>query len=197
MGKNGEERTDKVTRRRRFFKSFEAKSLANRNWVEKAADYVTASVGSVTFLLINCYFFFVWVIVNIDVIPNVVAFDPFPFGLLTMIVSLEAIILSVFILISQNRAANVDKLRDELHLQVNLIAEEEITKALEILSELREKAGIKKEDPELEKMLQRIDTSYIESSLERQLGGNSKSNVMNLLPTVNTSSPSQKSEEKK
>ena len=86
-----------------------------------------------------------------------------------MIVSLEAIILSVFVLLSQNRAAHIDSLRDELHLQVNLIAEEEITKVLEILADMRAKMGIKREDPELSRMLERIDTSYIERTLQKQV----------------------------
>lgn len=102
-------------------------------------------------------------------IPGVEAFDPFPFGLLTMIVSLEAIILSVFVLLSQNRDARIGKLREEVNLQVNLVAEEEITKILELLDEIRKKMGIKKEDHELEKMLERIDTSYIERSLQKQM----------------------------
>lgn len=160
---------DKLTRRRRIFKSFEAKALANRRWSEQIADYVSSSVGSVGFLVLNLYWFLVWIILNINIIPDAIPFDPYPFGLLTMIVSLEAIILSIFVLLSQNRAASIDKLRNELHLQVNLIAEEEITKSLELLAEIRSKLGIRKKDPELEKMLHRIDTSYIESSLQKQI----------------------------
>jgi uncharacterized membrane protein len=160
---------DKYTERKRFIRSFEKKALANRTIAEKIADYITTSVGSVSFLLINVYWFVIWIVLNVDIIPGIHPFDPFPFGLLTMIVSLEAIVLSIFVLISQNRAANIDKLRNELHLQVNLIAEEEITKVLEILSDMRSKMGIKKEDKQLERMLSRIDTSYIESSLQKQM----------------------------
>lgn len=163
---------DKYIERKRFIKSFEKKSLQNRTIAEKIADYITTSVGSVSFLLINVYWFVVWIALNIDLIPGVHAFDPFPFGLLTMIVSLEAIVLSIFVLISQNRAANIDKLRNELHLQVNLIAEEEITKILEVLSDMRTKMGIRKEDKQLERMLSKIDTSYIEESLQKQMENN-------------------------
>ncbi len=86
-----------------------------------------------------------------------------------MIVSLEAIFLSIFVLVSQNRSSYVDALREELHLQVNLIAEEEITKVLRVLAEIRKKVGITKPDPELERMLKRIDTNYIEKSLVNQV----------------------------
>lgn len=160
---------DKYTARKRFIRSFEKKSLQHRTIAEKIADYITTSVGSVSFLLINVYWFVVWIVLNINLIPGIHSFDPFPFGLLTMIVSLEAIVLSIFVLISQNRAANIDKLRNELHLQVNLIAEEEITKILEVLLDMRVKMGIKKEDKQLERMLSKIDTSYIESSLQKQM----------------------------
>ena len=168
MSTNGHA-NDKMSRRRRIIRSFEAKSLHNRNFGEKLADTITASTGNIAFLLLNVYWFSIWIVLNVNVIPGVVPFDPFPFGLLTMIVSLEAIILSVFVLLSQNRAAHIDSLRDELHLQVNLIAEEEITKVLEILADMRAKMGIKREDPELSRMLERIDTSYIERTLQKQV----------------------------
>ncbi len=104
-----------------------------------------------------------------EIIPGTVAFDPFPYGLLTMIVSLEAIFLAIFILVSQNRSSLVSTLREEVHLRVNLIAEEEITKALEVLAEIRKEVGIKKPDPELDEMLRRTDTGYIERSILHQI----------------------------
>lgn len=180
---------DKVTRRRRLIKAFETKSLSNRTFTDKFADTVTSAAGSTSFLIINCLIFAVWIAVNQQMVPGVAVFDPFPYGLLTMIVSLEAIILSIFVLLSQNRDAKVSKLRDELHLQVNLIAEEEITKILELLHEMRGKMGIKKEDRELEKMLERIDTSYIERSLQKQIDNNGPKDIINIL-THHTSPPS-------
>ena len=86
-----------------------------------------------------------------------------------MVVSLEAIILSIVILVSQNRQSYVTSIREELHLQINLIAEEEITKALKMLAEIRDKMAIKEADPELDEMLERINTSYIERSLIEQI----------------------------
>jgi uncharacterized membrane protein len=86
-----------------------------------------------------------------------------------MFVSLEAIFLSIFVLVSQNRSDKISTIRDEVHLRVNLIAEEEITKILSVLAEIRKQVGIKTEDEELQKMLSRIDTSYIESAIVRQL----------------------------
>lgn len=175
---------DKITRRKRLIRAFVSKAQAKRNFAEKFADYVTQEAGSVEFLLINSIFFLAWIIVNTELIPGVVPFDPFPFGLLTMIVSLEAIVLSIFVLLSQNRSSRIDSLREELHLQVNLVAEEEITKVLEILSQIRSKLGIKKEDSELSKMLERIDTSYIERSLEKQIVNTSSNILKPPLPSI-------------
>lgn len=184
-----QDKLDKLTRRKRLIRSFEKKAMGHRTWPEKVADKITENTGSITFLLINCYWFAAWIILNSDIIPGIHPFDPFPFGLLTMIVSLEAIMLAIFVLISQNRAAKISALRDELQLQVNLIAEEEITKVLEVLSDIRTKVGIRKTDPELEKMLERIDTSYIEQSLQKQMENSNIdyihiANPINVIPGV-------------
>src|SRR3989338_4460943 len=156
-------------RRRQFFRSFEAKSLRSRSLLTQISDDLTAICGSSFFLLFHIIFLAGWVGVNIGWIPIVAPFDPFPFGLLTMIVSLEAIFLAIFILVSQNRSSYIGTLRDEFHLRVNLIAEEEITKILGILGEMRKEMGLKKEDPELKEMLERIDTNYIERSVLEQM----------------------------
>lgn len=156
-------------RRREFYHSFEAKALKSRSILIRFSDDLTSIFGSPQFLIINALFFAIWVGINVGFVPNITPFDPFPFGLLTMMVSLEAIFLSIFVLVSQNRSAYIDTLREELHLQVNLIAEEEVTKVLKVLSEIRTKVGIKEEDPELDMMLKRINTNYIEKSLVEQM----------------------------
>jgi uncharacterized membrane protein len=183
---------DKLTRRKRIFRSFEAKALSNRSTLEKISDSITNFSGTIPFLIAHIVWFTVWIGMNIHRIKGVPAFDPFPFGLLTMIVSLEAIVLSVFVLLSQNRAAKIDTLRAELNLQVNLIAEEEITKTLEMLASIQKKLGILEEDIELDRMLNRIDTSYIERALQKQLE-NGQGNIMNII----NSNVKQKEEELK
>lgn len=161
--------TQATERRRQFFKSFEAKSLRQRSILTQISDDLTEVCGSTPFLIFHIIFFAAWIILNINVISGAIPFDPFPFGLLTMVVSLEAIFLAIFILVSQNRSSYVNTLREEVHLRVNLIAEEEITKALEVLAELRKHVGIKVSDPELEEMLRRTDTGYIERSILHQI----------------------------
>lgn len=160
---------ERVERRRQFYRSFEAQALKQRSFFTQISDDLNNAFGSTTFLIINILCFVVWILVNLGFIPGIEPFDPFPFGLMTMVLSIEAIILAIFILVSQNRQSYVTSLREELHLQINLIAEEEITKTLKLLGEIREKLGIKEKDPELEEMLRRINTGYIERSLINQI----------------------------
>src|SRR4029079_19773366 len=87
---------------------------------QRIADVIAEFSGSIPFLVLNAAFFAIWLLVN--AIPTL-AFDPYPFGLLTMIVSLEAIFLSIFGLVSQKRQSDKDRIRNELDYQVNLKAE--------------------------------------------------------------------------
>jgi CRP/FNR family cyclic AMP-dependent transcriptional regulator len=101
----------------------------SRSIVMKAADWNSDFSGSLPFLFIHVGIFAVWIGFNVqpfDRMPMIGGFDPFPFGLLTMCVSLEAIILSVFVLLSQNRQIERDRVRNEIEYEVNLKAELEI-----------------------------------------------------------------------
>lgn len=168
-------------KRRQYFRSFEAKSLRSRSFLTQFADTLTSICGSTTFLVFHIIFFAFWILINTGYIPVIAPFDPFPFGLLTMVVSLEAIFLSIFILVSQNRSSYISTIRDEVHMGVSLISEEEITKILSVLAEIRQEMGIKKHDRELEKMLERIDTSYLERTITEQLRRANKPLVEKLL----------------
>jgi len=90
----------------------------------RIADWIAWFSGSMQFLLLNGVWFIIWITIN--TVPGLPQFDPFPFGLLTMIVSLEAIFLSCFVLISQNRQAQKDKVRADIEYDVNIKAELEI-----------------------------------------------------------------------
>jgi CRP/FNR family cyclic AMP-dependent transcriptional regulator len=100
-----------------------------RTKVMKIADWISEFSGSLPFLFIHIGLFFIWIILNVGPIEHTFmgGFDPFPFGLLTMVVSLEAIILSVFVLLSQNRQVARDRVRNDIEYQVNLKAELEIS----------------------------------------------------------------------
>ncbi len=99
-----------------------------RTRVMKIADWISKFSGSLLFLFIHLGIFFVWIVLNVRPLDRTPAggFDPYPFGLLTMVVSLEAIVLSVFVLLSQNRQAERDRRRNDVEFDVNLKAELQI-----------------------------------------------------------------------
>ncbi len=164
-------RNDKaIDARRMVIKSFKAKADSKRTGPEKFADLLTIRFGSVLFLSLNATWFFVWIVLNTNIIPGLKAFDPFPFGLLTMIVSLEAIFLAIIVLISQNREAKVGELREEIELQLNTMSEGEVTKLIKMTSLLLKKQGINIEnDPELKEMLKPFDSDAVEKQLEKDI----------------------------
>ena len=97
-----------------------------RTVVQKVADWIAEFAGSITFLLIHVVLFAFWLVVNWAHVPGIPQFDPYPFGFLTLAVSLEAIFLSVFVLLSQNRQAAKDRVHADIEYDVNLKAELEI-----------------------------------------------------------------------
>lgn len=105
--------------------------------LQRVADWIAWFSGSMQFLIINGLWFLVWILVN-TLPPEDRQFDPFPFGLLTMIVSLEAIFLSCFVLISQNRQAAKDKIRADIEYDVNIKAELEIAHLHEKIDHIHE-----------------------------------------------------------
>lgn len=98
----------------------------NRTLVQKIADGIAEFSGSIPFLILHIVWFTVWLTVNSIKIPGIPQFDPYPFGFLTLTVSLEAIFLSVFVLLSQNRQAAKDRIRADVEYDVNLKSELEI-----------------------------------------------------------------------
>ena len=96
------------------------------NWVQRIANFIAEYSGSMPFLALNAVFFLAWIVLNVGLIPGITPFDPFPFGLLTMAVSLEAIFLSIFVLLAQNLQAAKDHIRGDIEYQINLNAELEV-----------------------------------------------------------------------
>lgn len=113
-----------------------------RTTVERWADWIAEFSGSIPFLMLHIVFFAVWILLNVNWLPGwkPPMFDPFPFGLLTMVVSLEAIILSVFVLLSQNRQAAKDRIRGDIEYEVNLKAELEVAELHEKIDRLHAEA---------------------------------------------------------
>ena len=155
-----------TTRARR---SLAAEHADRRSRIEVVADRLTRFAASTPFLILHVVWFAGWMLVNTGFF-GLHPFDPFPFGLLTMIVSLEAIFLSIFVLMAQSRESAVAELREEISLQVVLRMEQEVTKTLQLVAGLYSRMGHQvSTDDELREMLGPLDPDRIEKDLIDQI----------------------------
>jgi uncharacterized membrane protein len=140
----------------------------------RLAEGVTSFSGSLAFVAINALLFTCWVTWNTG-IGGLPVFDPYPFTFLTFAVSLEAIFLSTFVLMSQNRQSARADHRAIIDLQVDAIAERELTKILKIVADIHEHVGAGTEhDPELEEMLNTLPVSELEQRAAEAAQGATK-----------------------
>jgi uncharacterized membrane protein len=166
------ERRQRAVGTNRAVRALKARHAASRSPLEDAADRLTRIASSGYFLGVHGLWFTTWILWNCDLIPGAVPFDPFPFGLLTMIVSLEAIFLAIFVLMAQRREASIAELREEITLHVLLRAEEEVTKTLQLVAGLYPRMGYPlAEDAELSEMMKPLDAAAIERQLTSQIDG--------------------------
>jgi uncharacterized membrane protein len=151
---------------------------AKRTSTDRVVDKITSFCGSMGFVWVHVVWFGVWMGINIlPQTPKRLRFDPYPWPLLLMIVNLEAIFLSTFILISQNRQNRLAERRSHLDLQVNLLSEQENTKMLAMLEAIQQHLGITGSDPEVsvleeatqpERLVQQIETVIEQEGYEDQ-----------------------------
>jgi uncharacterized membrane protein len=131
------------------------------------AVFIIEVLGSMKFLLSCFAIFALWICWNINLIPHLKPFDPFPFPILEMAVSLFAIILSVSVLINQNRQGRIETIRQQVEFEVNVRAEEEITKILNMMHEIHQKLGINTStDQQLEEMKEPTDIKQIHRTVD-------------------------------
>jgi len=157
---------------RRAYRAIKATHARDRGPVERTADALTAFAGSTPFLLLHVAWFCIWIPWNSGLLRTfgLRPFDPYPFGFLTMVVSLEAIFLSIFVLMAQSRESAIAELREEVTLQVNLRMEEEVTKTLQLVAGLYARLGHQiGEDADLRDMLRPLDANGIEKDLMEQI----------------------------
>ncbi|MEO7795397.1 MAG: DUF1003 domain-containing protein, partial [Thermoanaerobaculia bacterium] len=112
-----------------------------RSRAERLGDWITAAFASGPVLAGHLVWFALWVLINLGLAPEIAPFDPFPFPLLTTMVSLEAIFLALFVLASQNRLSRQADKRAHLDLQVDLLAEREMTAVLQLLQDIAAHLG--------------------------------------------------------
>ena len=117
------------------------KAAHERGLQSRIADAITSVSGRMVFVYVHIVWFALWILLNTGRF-GVRMFDPFPYGLLTMVVSLEAIFLSTFVLISQNRLSEETERRADLDLHIGLLTEHELTRVLQMLDAIQDKLGI-------------------------------------------------------
>src|SRR3984893_2762432 len=149
----------------------EHEALDRRTTTERASDSIVKVVGSIKFLLLQVVLITAWATVNLDVIPGLRPFDPFPFGILALVVSSESVCLTLFVLISQNRMARQAEKRSHLDLQVRMLAEQELTTALQMLQKLCQHVGVdvKSDTQQVQGFSKTTDVHKLATELEEKL----------------------------
>jgi uncharacterized membrane protein len=171
------ETVEDVTRQNvEAMRRLEDAAMARRTRADRIASVIARFCGSMTFVWIHVVLFAGWIAYNVT--PGF-RFDPYPFTFLTLVVSLEAIFLSTFILISQNYDMRISERRNQLDLQINLLSEQENTKMLQMLDRISRKLGCDDEvDPQIraleeatrpESLVEQIEEAYRQEGLPRRL----------------------------
>jgi uncharacterized membrane protein len=151
----------------------EEEALERRSSSERLADAVGVFAGSLLFIVLHLGLVIAWLVVNSGEIPGIRPFDPHPFSLLGVIVAVEAVILSSFILMRQNRMMRRGERRDHLNLQVDLLAEKEITKVLQMVHAICGHMGLQNimADKEIRELSQTTSIESLSQTLEDRLPG--------------------------
>lgn len=154
----------------RAISELEREALAKRSVAERISDAVNHYAGTMRFVLVHVIWFTGWIIWNSLHALHLPVFDPYPFELLTLVVSLEAIFLSLFILMSQNRLQRQADARSHLDLQINLLAEFETTKMLSMLQSLCAHFGLEEaKDKEVQELKTRTRPDMLLREIKESL----------------------------
>jgi uncharacterized membrane protein len=151
----------------------EEEALERRSTSERFADAVGVFAGSLLFVLIHLLLLIAWIAVNTRSVLAIKPFDPYPFSLLGVGVAVEAVILSSFILMRQNRMMRRGERRDHLNLQVDLLSEKEITKLLQMVRAICGKMGLQDimADKEIRELTQNTSIESLSRTLEDRMPG--------------------------
>lgn len=163
----GRRRTARVIDRNiRALVAERAEDERGRSREERIADVVTAFAGSLRFVYLHLVLFGAWIIVNLGWVPGVPKFDP-SFVILAMFASVEAIFLSTFVLITQNRMSELAGTRADLDLQISLLSEHEITRIIRLVAAIGDHLGLDEaHDPELDELGRDVDPEALLKQIE-------------------------------
>lgn len=152
-------------------RQLEDAQLAKRTPADRIAGAIAHFCGSMTFVVIHVLAFTAWILFN--TLPGFEHFDPYPFTFLTLVVSLEAIFLSTFILMSQNYDMRISERRNQLELQINLLSEQENTKMLQMLERIAIKVGVHEHaDPQVRALEEATRPEALVEQIEEAYGKN-------------------------
>jgi len=147
----------------------EKEAIQSRSTGEQIADKVTRFAGSTPFIIIHAILFFGWIALNDGMIPAIPIFDPYPFSFLTLVVSLEAIFLTLLVLMAQNRMNKEADKRAHLDLQINMLGEQETTRILQLVQKIAERLGIDDEiDDSVKELSKETDVNQVAQKLEEK-----------------------------
>jgi|SRR5579871_1484713 len=164
--------TSEITRQNvEAIAKLEEEAIRNRSLADRAADAIAGFSGSLRFVILHIVVYGLWITVNLGIVPFIRPFDRFPFLLLSMVVSLEAIFLSTFVLIKQNRDSRRADQRAHLDLQINLLAEREMTLSLQLLQLIARKLEIRVPGREIAELSKFTSVEALVSELEQKLPG--------------------------
>lgn len=141
-----------------------------RSSQQRVADAITGFAGSMKSVYLHALLFGSWLLINSGVLSRALVFDPYPFVMLAMFASVEAIFLSTFVLVSQNRQAELSARRDELELQINLLAEHEITKLIALMDDVARHLGVARSVAETEPLKQEVAPDVVLEEIARAEG---------------------------
>jgi len=140
-----------------------------RSTAEHVADKITTFAGSTPFIIFHIVWFGGWILINLRLIPAIRPFDPLPFSFLTLVVSLEAIFLALLVLKSQNRMTREADKRAHIDLQINMLAEQEGTKILNLIQRIGKHLGLEEEiDEAMEQLSQETDVNQVAKKLDEK-----------------------------
>lgn len=153
----------------------EARARARRSIGVRVSDAITRVIGRMSFVVFHVVWFGCWFFINSGGVSGLIdPFDPFPFGILTLAVSAEGVLLAIFVLISQNRLMRDADRRALIDLHVNLLTEQSSTKTLQILQQISDHLEIPavRRDPEADQLAQPTNLMQLIEELDRSLPGN-------------------------
>mgnify|MGYP000052918260 FL=1 len=164
--------TERVTQENiEFIKKIEEGLKHHRSFSEFLADHIGGAASNIAFVVFNLLGITLWILVNTHYFSGITPFDPYPFGLLALIITTESVLLFVFVLIKQNRMTHRAEQRSHLDLQLTMLIEQELTKVLQILerspeitphAEIDPRAKELSEETHLETLAKKVDEAFPE-----------------------------------